>query len=113
MGDEAAAQGEAPKAPPWKAEKSVAQWGEVVLFEGCVMTRRMVGSRYTTRFILDKYGFDYHMLDNEACCGALGAPVGIRAHGAGSLGAAPARTAPTRSQAGRAGPRRGASAHGP
>jgi fumarate reductase (CoM/CoB) subunit B len=66
---EAAAE-EAPKAPPWKATKTVAQWGRFVLFEGCIMTRRMVGSRYTARFVLEKYGFDYHTIDNESCCGA-------------------------------------------
>jgi fumarate reductase (CoM/CoB) subunit B len=69
MADDAAAE-EAPKAPPWKAEKTIAQWGKFVVFEGCVMTRRMVGSRYTARFILDKYGFDWATLDNESCCGA-------------------------------------------
>jgi fumarate reductase (CoM/CoB) subunit B len=61
---------EAPAAPPWKATKSVAQWGKFVVFEGCVMTRRMVGSRYTARFVLEKYGFEYATLDNESCCGA-------------------------------------------
>jgi fumarate reductase (CoM/CoB) subunit B len=69
MTDDAAA-AEAPKATAWKASKTVAEWGPFILFEGCIMTRRMVGSRYTTRFILDKYGFDYHIMDNESCCGA-------------------------------------------
>jgi fumarate reductase (CoM/CoB) subunit B len=61
---------EAPKAPPWKATKTVAQWGRFVVFEGCIMTRRMVGSRYTAQFILEKYGFDYHIMENESCCGS-------------------------------------------
>ena len=69
MADDTAVE-EAPKAPPWKAEKTIAQWGKLVVFEGCVMTRRMVGSRYTARFILEKYGFDWNTLDNESCCGA-------------------------------------------
>jgi fumarate reductase (CoM/CoB) subunit B len=69
MADDAAVE-QAPKAPPWKASKTVAEWGKFILFEGCIMTRRMVGSRYTAKFILDKYGFDYHTMDNESCCGA-------------------------------------------
>jgi fumarate reductase (CoM/CoB) subunit B len=69
MADDVKAE-EATQAPAWKAEKTVAEWGKFVVFEGCVMTRRMVGSRYTARFILEKYGFDYTTLDNEACCGA-------------------------------------------
>jgi fumarate reductase (CoM/CoB) subunit B len=69
MSDNAAAE-EAPRAPPWKAEKTIAQWGKFLVFEGCVMTRRMVGSRYTARFIMDKYGFDYTTMDKEVCCGS-------------------------------------------
>jgi fumarate reductase (CoM/CoB) subunit B len=61
---------EAPTAPPWRAEKTIAEWGKFVVFEGCIMTRRMVGSRYTARFVMDKYGFDYYTLDNESCCGS-------------------------------------------
>lgn len=69
MADDVATEGK-PVSPPWKATKTVAQWGKFVLFEGCVMTRRMVGSRYTARFILEKYGFEYVTMDNEVCCGA-------------------------------------------
>lgn len=50
--------------------KTSKEWGKFVLFEGCVMSRRMAGSRYTTRFVLDKYGFDYFVLEEERCCGA-------------------------------------------
>jgi len=45
-------------------------WGKFVLYEGCTMPRRMVGSRYTTRYVLDKFNFDYITLDNARCCGA-------------------------------------------
>jgi fumarate reductase (CoM/CoB) subunit B len=50
--------------------KTAKDWGRFMLYEGCTMPRRMVGSRYTTRFVLDKYGFDYITLDNARCCGA-------------------------------------------
>lgn len=60
----------APPSPPWKATKSVEQWGTFLLFEGCVMTRRQMGSRYATMFLLKKYGFDFHTMDEETCCGA-------------------------------------------
>lgn len=50
--------------------KTAKEWGKFVLFEGCVMSRRMAGSRYTTLFVLDKYGFDYITLNEERCCGA-------------------------------------------
>lgn len=50
--------------------KSAKEFGKFVLFEGCTMSRRMVGSRYATQFLLDKYGFDYLLLDKEKCCGA-------------------------------------------
>lgn len=55
---------------PVIASKTAKDWGRFVLYEGCTMPRRMVGSRYTTRFVLDKYGFDYLSLDNAKCCGA-------------------------------------------
>jgi Fe-S oxidoreductase len=70
MAEEAAADEQEAKAPPYRAERTIAEWGRFILFEGCVMTRRMVGSRYTTQFILDKYGFDYHIMEDEVCCGA-------------------------------------------
>ncbi len=44
--------------------------GPFILYEGCTMSRRMVGSRYAAQFVLDKYGFDYETLDKERCCGA-------------------------------------------
>lgn len=55
---------------PAVISKTAKDWGRFVLFEGCVMSRRMAGSRFTTRFVLDKYGFDYVTLDDERCCGA-------------------------------------------
>jgi fumarate reductase (CoM/CoB) subunit B len=50
--------------------KTAKEWGKFVLYEGCTMPRRMVGSRYTTRYVLDKFNFDYITLDNARCCGA-------------------------------------------
>lgn len=44
--------------------------GKFILFEGCTMSRRQVGSRYATQFLLDKYGFDYELIEREKCCGA-------------------------------------------
>jgi Fe-S oxidoreductase len=55
---------------PALISKTAKEWGKFVLFEGCVMSRRMAGSRYTTLFVLDKYGFDYITLNEERCCGA-------------------------------------------
>jgi glycolate oxidase iron-sulfur subunit len=55
---------------PAVQSKTAKDWGKFMLYEGCTMPRRMVGSRYTTRFVLDKYGFDYITLDNAKCCGA-------------------------------------------
>ncbi len=50
--------------------KTAKEWGKFDLYEGCTMPRRMVGSRYTTRFVLDKFGFDYITLKDAICCGA-------------------------------------------
>lgn len=50
--------------------KTAQEWGKFALYEGCVMSRRMVGPRFTARFVLDKFGFNYEMLENEKCCGA-------------------------------------------
>lgn len=50
--------------------KTAKDFGKFVLFEGCTMSRRMVGSRFATQFLLDKYGFDYVILEKEKCCGA-------------------------------------------
>ena len=55
---------------PALKSKTAKDWGKFVLYEGCTMPRRMVGSRYTTRYVLDKYGFDYITLNNARCCGA-------------------------------------------
>jgi len=55
---------------PALISKTAKEWGKFVLFEGCVMSRRMAGSRYTTLFVLDKYGFDYIIMEEERCCGA-------------------------------------------
>ncbi len=43
---------------------------KVVLFEGCVTSRRMHIIRFALRFLLDKFGIDYIILDNEQCCGS-------------------------------------------
>ncbi|UCE73215.1 MAG: hypothetical protein JSV56_09270 [Methanomassiliicoccales archaeon] len=50
--------------------RTAKDWGKFVLYEGCTMPRRMVGSRYTTRYVLDKFNFDYVALDDAKCCGA-------------------------------------------
>jgi glycolate oxidase iron-sulfur subunit len=50
--------------------KTAQDWGKFVLYEGCTMPRRMVGSRYTTRFVLDKFNFDYIVQKEARCCGA-------------------------------------------
>jgi fumarate reductase (CoM/CoB) subunit B len=50
--------------------KTAKDWGLFALYEGCTMPRRMVGARYTTRFILDKYGFNYVTMDDSKCWGA-------------------------------------------
>lgn len=50
--------------------KTAQDWDRFVLYEGCTMPRRMVGSRYTTRFVLDKFNFDYIVQENARCCGA-------------------------------------------
>jgi len=55
---------------PAVMSRAARQWGRFVLFEGCTMSRRMTGSRYAARYVLDKYGFDYVMLDSEKCCGS-------------------------------------------
>ncbi len=50
--------------------KTAKKWGKFAVFEGCTMSRRQVGSRFATRFLHDKYGFDYVMIDKEKCCGS-------------------------------------------
>lgn len=55
---------------PILTTRTAQEWGKFVLYEGCTMSRRMVGSRYATQFLLDKYGFDYVLLDKEKCCGS-------------------------------------------
>ena len=56
--------------PPVLKSRTAAEWGKFVLYEGCTMSRRMVGSRFATQFVLDKYGFDYIVLEKEKCCGS-------------------------------------------
>lgn len=41
-----------------------------IFFEGCTMSRRMVGLRFATRFLLDKYEIPYEILPDVGCCGA-------------------------------------------
>jgi Fe-S oxidoreductase len=55
---------------PMFVSKTAEQWGKFALFEGCTMSRRQVGSRFATVFILDKYGFDYELIEKEKCCGS-------------------------------------------
>ncbi|MDY6865812.1 MAG: heterodisulfide reductase-related iron-sulfur binding cluster [Halobacteriota archaeon] len=43
---------------------------KAIFFEGCTMSRRMVGLRFATRFLLDKYGIEWEVLPNIGCCGA-------------------------------------------
>lgn len=43
---------------------------KAVFFEGCTMARRMVGYRFACRFLLEKYGIEYAVLDKAECCGA-------------------------------------------
>ncbi|MFQ6051437.1 MAG: (Fe-S)-binding protein [Candidatus Hydrothermarchaeota archaeon] len=43
---------------------------KVVLFEGCITSRRMHIIRFALRFLLDKFGIDYIVLDKEQCCGS-------------------------------------------
>jgi len=55
---------------PIFTSKTAKKWGKFALFEGCTMSRRQVGSRFATLFILDKYGFDYELIEKEKCCGS-------------------------------------------
>jgi Fe-S oxidoreductase len=55
---------------PMFKSKAAKKWGSFALFEGCTMSRRQVGSRFATQYILDKYGFDYELIDKEKCCGS-------------------------------------------
>lgn len=50
--------------------KTADKWEPFVLFEGCTMSRRMIGSRYATRYLLDKYNFEYIIMEKEKCCGS-------------------------------------------
>ncbi|MDY6966576.1 MAG: heterodisulfide reductase-related iron-sulfur binding cluster [Halobacteriota archaeon] len=43
---------------------------KAIFFEGCTMSRRMVGLRFATRFLLDKYGIKWETLPQIGCCGA-------------------------------------------
>ncbi len=55
---------------PMMVSKAAKKWGRFALFEGCTMSRRQVGSRFATVFLLDKDGFDFELLDKEKCCGS-------------------------------------------
>ncbi len=50
--------------------RSAKDWGTFVLYEGCTMSRRMIGSRFAMQYILDKYNFDYRIMEKEKCCGS-------------------------------------------
>jgi fumarate reductase (CoM/CoB) subunit B len=50
--------------------KTAEEWEPFVLFEGCTMSRRMIGSRFATQYLLDKYNFDYILMEKEKCCGS-------------------------------------------
>lgn len=50
--------------------KTAVEWEPFVLFEGCTMSRRMIGSRFATQYLLDKYNFDYIIMEKEKCCGS-------------------------------------------
>ena len=55
---------------PVVKSKTAKKWGTFVLYEGCTMSRRMIGSRFAMQYILDKYNFDYVLLEKEKCCGS-------------------------------------------
>ena len=55
---------------PIVQSRTAADWGTFVLYEGCTMSRRMIGSRFAMRYLLDKYNFDYILLEKEKCCGS-------------------------------------------
>ncbi len=50
--------------------RTASEWGPFILYEGCTMSRRMIGSRFAMRYLLDKYNFDYRLLEKEKCCGS-------------------------------------------
>ena len=50
--------------------KTARDWGTFVLYEGCTMSRRMIGSRFAMQYLLDKYNFDYIIMEKEKCCGS-------------------------------------------
>ena len=55
---------------PVVRSKTAKDWGTFVLYEGCTMSRRMIGSRFAMQYLLDKYNFDYILMEKEKCCGS-------------------------------------------
>jgi fumarate reductase (CoM/CoB) subunit B len=55
---------------PVVKSRTAEEWEPFVLFEGCTMSRRMIGSRFATQYILDKFNFDYVIMEKEKCCGS-------------------------------------------
>lgn len=43
----------------------------MLYFRGCTARERDSDIEESTRYILDKAGIDYHVLDNEECCGSV------------------------------------------
>jgi fumarate reductase (CoM/CoB) subunit B len=55
---------------PVVKSKTAEDWGTFVLYEGCTMSRRMIGSRFAMQYLLDKYNFNYIIIEKEKCCGS-------------------------------------------
>ncbi len=55
---------------PVLKSRTADEWGTFVLYEGCTMSRRMIGSRFAMQYLLDKYNFDYIIMEKEKCCGS-------------------------------------------
>ena len=55
---------------PVVRSRTAKDWGTFVLYEGCTMSRRMIGSRFAMQYLLDKYNFKYILLEKEKCCGS-------------------------------------------
>lgn len=43
----------------------------MLYFRGCTARQKDSDIRESTKYILDKAGVDYHVLDNEKCCGSV------------------------------------------
>lgn len=50
----------------------------MLYFRGCTARERDSGIAESTEYILDKAGVDYHVLDNEECCGSVLLRCGFR-----------------------------------